>query len=80
MASPFDNDQGAFLAIVNTEGQYSLWPAFADIPAGWTAAYGKDTRGACLGFIEQNWTDLRPASLVEDMARREGAAVEVSVS
>ena len=80
MASPFDNDQGTFLAIVNEEGQYSLWPSFADIPAGWQAAYRAGTRQACLDFIEAAWTDLRPRSLTKEVAPRQDAAAEVSVS
>jgi uncharacterized protein YbdZ (MbtH family) len=27
MANPFNDDQGTFPALVNDEGQYSLWPA-----------------------------------------------------
>ena len=80
MASPFDNDQGTFIAIVNKEGQYSLWPAFADVPAGWETAFGEDTRPACLDFIERTWTDLRPTSLVAEMAQREDMTAEVPVS
>ncbi len=63
--NPFDDDNGVFHALVNHEGQYSLWPAFADVPDGWTIAHGPDTRAACLAHVEDNWTDLRPASLVE---------------
>jgi MbtH protein len=67
MENPFESEDGAFLALINDEGQYSLWPAFADVPGGWSVAYGEDTRKACLDFIEENWTDMRPKSLVEAM-------------
>jgi MbtH protein len=80
MANPFDNENGTFLALVNADGQYSLWPAFADVPAGWQVAHGEDTRKACLEFIEATWADQRPASLVAQMRAREGSAMEVSVS
>ncbi|MCP2343573.1 MbtH family protein [Actinomadura rupiterrae] len=73
MANPFDDENGTFLALVNTEGQYSLWPSFAEVPQGWTIAHGEDTRAACLEFIEQNWTDMRPLSLVEEMRQYEKA-------
>jgi MbtH protein len=62
MTNPFDNEEGTFFALVNDEGQYSLWPAFADVPAGWTVTQ-EGSRAACLSFIEENWTDLRPRSL-----------------
>ncbi|MFH8886134.1 MbtH family protein [Streptomyces californicus] len=67
MTNPFDDEDGAFLVLVNDEGQHSLWPAFAVVPAGWTVAHPEDTRQACLDYVEENWTDLRPRSLAESM-------------
>ncbi|MEU0878691.1 MbtH family protein [Lentzea sp. NPDC005914] len=65
MTNPFENDDLRFLVLVNEEGQHSLWPAFAEVPAGWRVAFGEDSRQACLQHVEENWTDLRPKSLVE---------------
>ena len=65
MTNPFENDDLRFLVLVNDEGQHSLWPAFAEVPAGWRVAFGEDSRQACLAHVEENWTDLRPKSLVE---------------
>ncbi|MFD9726086.1 MbtH family protein [Streptomyces sp. NPDC059072] len=73
MANPFDNEDGTFYALVNEEGQYSLWPTFADVPAGWVVEFGENTRQACLDFIEENWTDMRPKSLIEEMKQYEHA-------
>lgn len=67
MTNPFDNAEGSFLALINEEGQFSLWPEFADVPAGWTVAHGAADRAACLEYIETNWTDMRPLSLVREM-------------
>ena len=67
--NPFEDDNAEYYALVNDEGQYSLWPAFTDIPAGWTVAHGKDNRQACLAHIEENWTDMRPKSLIAEMAK-----------
>ena len=53
--------------LVNDEGQYSLWPTFAEVPAGWTVERPADTRQACLDHINENWTDMRPKSLIEAM-------------
>jgi MbtH protein len=68
--NPFDDENGTFYALVNDEGQYSLWPTFAPVPAGWSVQHGPDTRRACLDHIETNWTDLRPKSLIARMESR----------
>ena len=68
MTNPFDDDQAEFLVVVNHEEQYSLWPAFKEIPAGWTATGPRGSRKACLEWIEQVWTDMRPKSLRDAMA------------
>ncbi|TYB41772.1 MbtH family protein [Actinomadura chibensis] len=65
MANPFDDPDGTFLVLVNDEGQHSLWPSFADVPAGWTAAFGPAARSECLDHVNANWTDLRPRSLTD---------------
>lgn len=71
MTNPFDDVDGEFFVLVNDEEQYSLWPTFADVPAGWRVVRGPHTRGDCLAFVEENWTDLRPKSLVEAMSHRD---------
>jgi MbtH protein len=73
MDHPFDDPDGTYLALVNDEGQYSLWPAFVEVPAGWTIVHPQDTRQACLDSIEQHWTDMRPRSLIEAMEAAQSA-------
>ncbi|MGC7095593.1 MbtH family protein [Amycolatopsis lurida] len=63
MSNPFDNPDGTFSVLVNEGQQHSLWPEFAEVPAGWTVAFGPAPRQECLDYVETNWTDLRPASL-----------------
>jgi MbtH protein len=65
--NPFDDDNGEFLVLVNEENQHSLWPAMVEVPAGWTVVHERDTRQACLDYVDKNWTDLRPASLIAAM-------------
>jgi uncharacterized protein YbdZ (MbtH family) len=67
--NPFDDDNGRFFVLVNDEEQYSLWPTFADLPAGWRVVYGEAGRAECLHHIDENWTDIRPKSLREKLAR-----------
>ncbi|MCI3928118.1 MbtH family protein [Streptomyces sp. AN091965] len=66
MSNPFDDDEGSFFVLVNHEGQHSLWPAFAEVPAGWSRVHGEATRQECLDYVEENWTDLRPKSLIQE--------------
>ncbi|GHI93225.1 MbtH family protein [Streptomyces olivaceus] len=67
MTNPFEDQDGTFLVLVNDENQHSLWPQFADVPDGWTAVHGPDTHAACLEYVEQSWTDMRPRSLADAM-------------
>ena len=69
MANPFDDEQAKFLVLMNEEEQYSLWPVFADVPGGWKSVFGEAGRQECLDYIESVWTDMRPKSLVEAMAK-----------
>jgi MbtH protein len=61
--NPFDDENGQFYVLVNEEDQHSLWPAFAEVPAGWRVAFGVAGRQECLTYVEENWTDMRPRSL-----------------
>ena len=60
--NPFDDPDGRFFVLVNDEEQHSLWPSHLAVPAGWRVAHGEDDRQACLDYVEQHWTDLRPLS------------------
>jgi uncharacterized protein YbdZ (MbtH family) len=73
MPNPFDDEDALFLVLVNDEGQHSLWPIFMDVPAGWEKVYGEKSRAECLQFIEENWTDMRPKSLVRAMEAESSA-------
>ena len=67
MTNPFEDPDGRYLVLVNHEDQHSLWPSFMDVPAGWTVAFGEESRTACLDYVERTWTDLRPRTLRERM-------------
>ena len=70
MANPFEDENGTYHVLINDEGQYSLWPSFKAVPAGWTIAHEAGSRAACLQYINQHWTDMRPRSLVERMKQQ----------
>lgn len=68
MSSPFDDiDEQQFLVLVNEENQHSLWPGFAAVPVGWKPVAGPRARQDCLDYINERWTDMRPASVIEAM-------------
>jgi MbtH protein len=64
MANPFEDPDASYRVLVNHEGQYSLWPASQPTPNGWSVAHDTDSRVSCLEYIEKNWTDMRPLSLI----------------
>jgi uncharacterized protein YbdZ (MbtH family) len=69
MTNPFEDENAEYLVLVNHENQYSLWPGFREVPAGWTPVGPKGKRQECLAWIEATWTDMRPASLVREMEK-----------
>ncbi|MFZ2529310.1 MAG: MbtH family protein [Rhodococcus sp. (in: high G+C Gram-positive bacteria)] len=71
--NPFDDEDGRFYVLVNDEEQYSLWPTFAEVPQGWRVVFGEESRPACVEYVEQNWTDMRPKSLRDAMEADEKA-------
>ncbi|MCT2589004.1 MbtH family protein [Streptomyces sp. N2-109] len=69
MSNPWDDTESTFSVLVNDEGQHSLWPSFTTVPAGWAAVHGPASHEECLSYVEENWTDMRPKSLVEHYNR-----------
>jgi len=67
VSNPFEDPNGRYLVLVNDEGQHSLWPAFADVPAGWDTVLSDAERADALRYIDENWTDMRPKSLIKAM-------------
>jgi MbtH protein len=69
----FDDDTIDYFVVINDEEQYSIWPADREPPAGWHVVGDARPREACLSYIEEVWTDMRPKSLRE--ALRPGASL-----
>ncbi|MEV0174683.1 MbtH family protein [Streptomyces sp. NPDC050803] len=67
MSNPFEDADGKYVVLVNDEGQYSLWPSFVEVPAGWNVVVPETDRQTCVDYINENWTDMRPASLIAAM-------------
>jgi MbtH protein len=72
MTNPFDAETAEFIVLINEEGQYSLWPSFKTIPDGWSAVGPRGDKKECTDWIDTNWTDMRPLSLVRAMKEASG--------
>jgi len=62
-----DSPDGRYTVVMNHEEQYSIWPAGRVVPAGWREVGREGSKQECLGYIEENWTDMRPLSLCRAM-------------
>lgn len=58
--------------VANDEEQYSIWAAGLALPLGWRAVGHSGSKEACLDYIKQAWTDMRPLSLRKRMADNAG--------
>ncbi|QJP08938.1 MbtH family protein [Pseudomonas multiresinivorans] len=63
----FDREDAVYKVLVNGEEQYSLWPDYKEVPAGWREAGKRGSKADCLAYVEANWTDMRPLSLRQKM-------------
>jgi MbtH protein len=68
MTQDDQDDMRIHLVVINDEEQYSIWPSDKRIPDGWRAVGKQGRKAECLQFIEEVWTDMRPASLRNRMA------------
>jgi MbtH protein len=65
-----NEDNREYVALVNDEEQYSLWLAELAVPAGWKQVGSRGTKQACLDYIKNVWTDMRPLSVRKADAAR----------
>ncbi len=63
-----EEDTREYVVLVNCEEQYSLWLADLDIPKGWREVFARNNKKACLEYVKEVWTDMRPLSLRKAMA------------
>jgi len=72
MTNPFEVPDANYTVLRNGENQHSLWPAFAEVPGGWTVVHGPGRRDDCMSYVRENWVDLRPRSVAEFVAEQVG--------
>jgi MbtH protein len=68
---PDEEDTREYKVVVNHEEQYSIWLAHKDNPLGWTDVGPRGRKDACLQYIGEIWTDMRPLSLRRKMEAAE---------
>jgi uncharacterized protein YbdZ (MbtH family) len=65
-SNPFDAPQGRFFILENDRRQFSLWPEHCELPAGWVAVCEPALAEVCHAWLQENWTNLQPASFAGD--------------
>ncbi len=60
-------DVRSYCVVLNDEGQYSIWLAGREAPAGWHQVGVTGSKAQCLAHIEAVWVDMRPLSLRDVM-------------
>jgi MbtH protein len=63
MQEAMDGEGEVFEVVINAEEQYSIWRAGRAPPPGWSTAGKSGSEAECLAYIDETWTDMRPASL-----------------
>jgi len=69
----FDDPDADYKVLINAEEQYSLWPADLTTPDGWDVGF-TGNKDACLRYVDEVWTDMRPLSLRRRMEAASGGA------
>jgi MbtH protein len=72
----WDDENTIFNVVINHEEQYSIWPVDREVPLGWKTVGKEGSKQACLDYIEEVWTDMRPLSLRKKMEEMEQQAKE----
>jgi uncharacterized protein YbdZ (MbtH family) len=67
MSKTESEDRTVYKVVVNHEEQYSIWPDYKEVPAGWKPVGKAGVKSECLHYIKDVWTDMRPLSLRKKM-------------
>lgn len=62
-----EEERTTYQVVVNKENQYSIWSDFKEIPDGWQRVGKTGNKEACLTYIKEIWTDMRPLNLRSQM-------------
>ncbi|AFJ46485.1 MbtH family protein [Shimwellia blattae] len=59
-SNPFDDPNGQFYILMNTSGEYSLWPDYCPLPAGWNKVCEPQPQALCVSWLAGHWQALTP--------------------
>lgn len=62
-----EEDTTIYKVVINHEEQYSIWPAYRELPLGWTSVGKEGRKSECLSYIDEVWVDMRPLSVRQRM-------------
>ena len=62
-----NDDTTVYVAVVNDEEQYSIWPQQRLIPHGWREAGKRGLKSEVIRYIGEVWTDMRPLHVRRQM-------------
>ncbi|MEV6237242.1 MbtH family protein [Lentzea sp. NPDC051838] len=62
MTIPFVQAHTMFLVLVSPTGQYSIWPAVLQVPAGWQVVHGVACKQSCVDYVHALRDDLPVAA------------------
>jgi MbtH protein len=65
-------DTTIYMAVVNDNEQYSIWPADRELPLGWHDAGKHGLKPEVMAWIVAVWTDMRPSPPSDGMEGEEG--------
>lgn len=51
--NPFDDPDGTFVLVSDSDGHLALWPTFAPRVEGWDSVFGPASRQECLDRVEE---------------------------
>ena len=74
MTNPFEDENGVYHVLINDEGPaFPFGRASSKSSRAGPSFTNPASRAACLEFINQHWTDMRPKSLIEHMKESSGS-------
>ena len=69
-----------YRVVINDDEQYSIWPEQRENPLGWRDVGIAGAEAECLTWINDNWSDMRPAHVKRAAATMAAAAPAVELS
>jgi MbtH protein len=72
------DDNTVYDVVMNHEEQYSIWPTYKALPAGWKTVGKQGSKAECLAYVDEVWVDMRPLSLRQAMDAQQHTPVDAA--